>query len=178
MAVEHKVEALYRALSRNDEWIKFADAKAGAILALMGVLVALTADGFTTATSERLGAFGNEARVAAFLALGAALVAVVYAVRTVLPITRIYADSGAHPPPSLLFFMNIAEHGHHREYLKQWDKLDDLDSVIEEVGQQVWASGRVAKIKYARVILATKWATAALIIDGIAVVLALTLGGR
>ena len=146
------IEDAWRLLNSTNEWVRFADAKAGGALAGAGVLAGALAtaglsDKFETAPQVAVW-FGVLAGVAALVAAGLS----VYAL---LPTLRV------GEPVSLIYFEHVA-----RRYRADTDRhaaavkelLSDEDRYFKEVAAQVWANSVVARGKF----LASAWALTAL----------------
>lgn len=153
------IEDAWRLLNSTNEWVRFADAKAGGALAGAGVLAgALGSAGmsekFADAPEGAVG-FGIAAGVSAIVAAALALYALIPTLRVGEPV-------------SLIYFEHVA-----RKYRKDTDGhaaavkelLGDQDRFFKEVAAQVWANSVVARGKF----LASAWALTAL---GLGVVLA------
>lgn len=146
------IEDLWRLFNSTNEWVRFADAKAGGALAGSGVLAgALASAGlsmnFASVHGAALG-FAIAAGVSAVLAAGAAL----YALAPTLRINE---------PATLIYFEHVArEYGSdpaaHAAAVKAL--LSDEDRYCDELASQVWANSLVAHGKF----VASGWALTAL----------------
>ena len=158
-SVTRMIEDAWRLLNSTNEWVRFADAKAGGALAGAGLLAgALASAGlsekFTAAPDGAVG-FGIASGVSAIVAASLALYALIPTLRVGEPV-------------SLIYFEHVA-----RKYRKDTDGhaaavkklLNDQDRFFTEVAAQVWANSVVARGKF----LASGWALTAL---GLGVVLA------
>jgi hypothetical protein len=160
------IEDAWRLLNSTNEWVRFADAKAGGALAGAGVLAGALA---SAALSDQFDSAPKIAVILGALAGVAALVAAALALYALIPTLRV------GEPVSLIYFEHVA-----RKYKKDTDGhaaavrdlLADEDRYFKEVAAQVWANSVVARGKF----LASGWALAVLgggvILAGVAAVIA------
>ncbi|WP_141014207.1 Pycsar system effector family protein [Nocardioides sambongensis] len=146
------IDDAWRLLNATNEWVRFADAKAGGALAGAGVLAgALASAGLSDKyQSAPCGAvvFGVLSGVAALIAAGLALYALIPTLRVGEPV-------------SLLYFEHVARRykgdaDSHADAVKEL--LSDDERYFREVAAQVWANSVVARGKF----LASGWALAVL----------------
>jgi len=153
------IEDAWRLLNSTNEWVRFADAKAGGALAGAGVLAGALA---SAGLSDHYDAAPKGAVVFGALAGIAALIAAALALFALIPTLRV------GEPVSLIYFEHVA-----RKYKKDTDGhadavrdlLADNERYFKEVAAQVWANSVVARGKF----LASGWALAVL---GVGVILA------
>lgn len=132
------VAAAWRVLDAVSSWITFADAKAGAALAVAGVL------GGVLINMQR----GHMSMLGRGIVLLSAVL-VVCSVACAGVALRPRRHTGA--AVSLIFFGHIAdgEESSQDAYLKEFSELvQDPARLVEQIGNQVWASSRIAKVKY------------------------------
>lgn len=146
------IENAWRLLNSTNEWVRFADAKAGGALAGSGVLAGAIA---SAGLSDKLSAAPDGAVIFGALSGIAALVAAALALYALIPTLRV------GEPVSLIYFEHVArkyrnDSDGHAEAVK--DLLTDHDRYFEEVAAQVWANSVVARGKF----LASGWALAVL----------------
>jgi hypothetical protein len=133
-------EHLWKTLQSINEWTRFADAKAGAVLAANGVLGTLAA-GFAKDHWAYLST--NSAMKIIALLGGSTLIASSFVcVRCLLPRTKVKGGTR-----SRLFFHHIALEDE-ASYLASAGALGDDDEAFREVGKQVWANAKVAREKH------------------------------
>lgn len=161
------IEDAWRLLNSTNEWVRFADAKAGGALAGAGVLAGALA---TAGLSDKFDTAPNAAVWFGMLAGVAALVAAALSVYALLPTLRV------GEPVSLIYFEHVARRYRadtdgHAEAVKEL--LSDEDRYFKEVAAQVWANSVVARRKF----LASAWALTALgvgvLLGGIAALITL-----
>lgn len=161
------IEDAWRLLNSTNEWVRFADAKAGGALAGAGVLAGALA---TAGLSDKFDTAPNAAVWFGVLASVAALVAAALSVYALLPTLRV------GEPVSLIYFEHVARRYRadtdgHAEAVKEL--LSDEDRYFKEVAAQVWANSVVARGKF----LASAWALTALgvgvLLGGIAALITL-----
>lgn len=142
----------WRILTRTDEWVRFADAKAAGALAATGVLSGAL---ITAAVSE---SFAHPPLVAVIFALACGICSVASAslsLYALIPRLRV------GEPSSLMYFEHIG-----RKYrsdapgysLALKEMLASEDRYFDEVSSQIWANSAIARKKH----LASGWAIAAL----------------
>lgn len=153
------IEDAWRLLNSTNEWVRFADAKAGGALAgagvLAGALASVALDGkFASADGPAVG-FGIAAGVAAVLSAALALYALIPTLRVGEPVSLIYFEHVARK-----YKRDTAGHAAAVKAL-----LTDEELYFEELAAQVWANSVVARGKF----LASGWALAVL---GVGVLLA------
>lgn len=146
------IEDAWRLLNSTNEWVRFADAKAGGALAGAGVLAGILA---TAGLSDTLDTAPKAAVFFGIFAGIAALVAAGLAVYALLPTLRV------GEPVSLIYFEHVARRYRrdtdgHSEAVKEL--LADEERYFNEVAAQVWANSVVASGKF----LASAWALTAL----------------
>lgn len=146
------IEDAWRLLNSTNEWVRFADAKAGGALAGAGVLAGALA---TAGLSDKFDTAPPAAVWFGVLAGVAALVAAALSVYALLPTLRV------GEPVSLIYFEHVARRYRadtdgHAEAVKEL--LSDEDRYFKEVAAQVWANSVVARGKF----LASTWALTAL----------------
>lgn len=161
------IEDAWRLLNSTNEWVRFADSKAGGALAGAGVLAGALA---TAGLSDKFDTAPNAAVWFGVLAGVAALVAAALSVYALLPTLRV------GEPVSLIYFEHVARRYRadtdgHAEAVKEL--LSDEDRYFKEVAAQVWANSVVARGKF----LASAWALTALgvgvLLGGIAALITL-----
>ena len=161
------IENAWRLLAPTNEWVRFADAKAGGALAGAGVLSgALASAGlsekFATAPGAAVG-FGVAGGVAAVVAAALAVFALIPTLRVGEPVSLIYFEHVARR-----YRNNSVNHAAAVKAL-----VTDEDKFFEEIAAQVWANSVVARGKF----LASTWTLTALgcgaILAGVAAVITL-----
>lgn len=146
------IEDAWRLLNSTNEWVRFADAKAGGALAGAGVVVGALAsaglsDKFSAAPTAAV-VFGVIAGVTAIIAAGLAVYALIPTLRVGEPVSLIYFEHVARK------YRNDSKG--HADAVR--DLLKDEDRYFEEVAAQVWANSVVARGKF----IASSWALTAL----------------
>lgn len=134
----------WKALSQANDWIKVADTKAGAIVAVDGVLGGLLVRALPAADSWTRHPWQA----------GAILGGLTLVVAGALIALRVFAPRlRAGEPRSLIYFDHIA-----RRYPKAADfkvtfiaMLDREGQLREALAEQLWANSRVARKKFRRV---------------------------
>jgi hypothetical protein len=156
-----RVDSAWRLLTTTNEWVRFADAKAGGALAGAGVLGAAL---FQAATRDN-SSHGLDAAVFFACASGVALFGTaILALAALIPRLRV------GEPVSLIYFEHVARRyrsdpAGHADAVKSL--VDDEDALFREVASQVWANSVVARKKF----LCSGWSIFAL---GLATVCAST----
>ncbi|WP_088998256.1 Pycsar system effector family protein [Micromonospora echinofusca] len=153
----------WKALGQVNEWIRFADAKAAAVLAASGVL-----GGLLVKRIPRLADFKDEPVYAGLLVVailclgGAALIAS----RILAPRLR------TGEARSLIYFDHVARRygGDRRGYVDTFTALTaDEERFERHLAEQVWANSKVARAKFRRVAVAIYLLGAAMLSSGAAV---------
>lgn len=152
------IEDSWRLLNSVNEWIRFADAKAGGALAGAGVLAGALA---SAGLSEKFADAPHAAVRFGLASGGFAILSAAIALWCLIPTLRV------GEPVSLIYFEHVA-----RRYKNDTDGhaaavrdlLSDEDKYFKEVAAQLWANSKVARSKF----LASGWALVAL---GVGVVL-------
>lgn len=145
MNSEASVENAWRMLDQANGWLRFADAKATAVLSVSGVL-----GGVVVARYPSWSAMGQRPwpGVLASLALLAVATAGVFALRALWP--RTWTRSSA----SLLHFQHVARAYADRpaDFVRNCAETVAQDSrLATEIYQQLWVNSVLAEQKYARV---------------------------
>ncbi len=155
----------WKALANNQSWIKFSDTKAGTLIAIDGVLGAAIIHILPQWNSEGKDIVAMwmllAAAVSLFLSLSCAII-------SLTPITK----HGA--PKSVIFFGDIYARfrddltGFKNEFQKQVKADPDL---LDDVLSQVWATSRIASVKFRLVKYSVESFGIALTLAGIAAVI-------
>ena len=146
-------EMQWRIYQANNEWIRFADLKAGALLTANGALLAaalsaLKDNGRFLRTHHGVLGF-------ALLSGAALLVSFGYSLWCISPKTaRFHARHDRHTD-SLLFFEHIAAIGKDT-YLDKAKDLGSDESAYHQIAQQVWINSRVSQKKHRQITLAVR----------------------
>jgi len=145
-----KIETLWKTYNVINEWIRFSDTKAGAILAANGVIASIV----LSKLAESKVFLDNNTIFFYPLIIGIILtcISIVSAIICITPTLKIGTKSN-----SVIFFANIAENFEtYNEYEKKaLDVLIDEKHAAAQIAQQVWANSKVALKKYK----AVAWAT-------------------
>lgn len=154
-----------------NEWVRFADTKAAALLATSGVLAYITASALTGQRSFLINhPFAYEAVVlGGFLLLLCAMCSL-SCLMPRLGAPRSDPSSKEQPLPPI-FFAHIITY-QPGEYMKVSSKLADAELAYKQICLQVWANARVATRKHAWVRRAVFFLGAAMLFGVIAAVLA------
>jgi hypothetical protein len=145
MPSTERLEVNYRNLDRINAWIANADAKATAVLAGIGLLVAFT----FSRLSDVLAPQPHRSPVTWYLNGGTFLLAVILLTLSVYRSLRVLYPRVAPPMPSLLFFGTIAELS--RDEFKARMKELDPAAIEEELILQTHVSARIAVEKFQNV---------------------------
>ncbi|WP_433203595.1 Pycsar system effector family protein [Nocardia sp. CA-107356] len=141
------------------EWVKFADAKAGATLALSGAMLALLSGRLRETPEPPVSTL-----IMLYISVGLAGVSALLAVWTVLPRTR---RLGAN---SLIHYGTIAKFASGEHYRAAvLSTLADPNAFDAALAQHVWTIARAASRKYVLVTWAIRFLAAALVV-GVATV--------
>ena len=143
-SVKETTETLWKIYGAINEWIRFADAKAGAVLAANGVLVGAT----ITALQGSSGFLHAHRFTCAFVVLGllCVVISTFFCLRCIQPSLSLKADPGN----SLVYFGHIA--GKYKVNSRVYtdalhNKLHSPVDAMHEIGDQVWAVSQVANSK-------------------------------
>lgn len=121
-----------------NEWIKFADAKAGALISLNGVIL-----GFVVSNLDNIRliiASETCTKVLIILGIISLIVSLFFAIKCIFPKLNV------GEPQSHIFFEHIAKkYTTAKEFKKYVDKPIDLNVDLKT---QVWANSKVASKKY------------------------------
>jgi Family of unknown function (DUF5706) len=162
--VDVATEGLWRCLEQVNEWVRFADAKATAVLTADSVLfgaLALHGSGHGFSDSPVSSAL-------TILGLSLAAASFVVGILVVLPRTSVPAA-----PPSLLYFSDVAAHFAARpaDYVEQARALAaDEQRLADALAGQVWANAVVGSRKFRRVGLSIWLLLGATMATGLSVV--------
>lgn len=136
---EESYQFLSDSLSRVSEWVRFADAKAGGVLAILALLLADALDKAGTLwrayNLDHL--LGDVSTIAFWLALGAAVCTVALVSRALFPRIKSTTSSKA-------FFGDVARHENYEEYSAAVAEAN----AQEEIAKQVWEVSRIAAAKF------------------------------
>ncbi len=166
------IDDSWKQLAQINEMVRYADAKAGLILTLNGLLIGLIA---VRVQSE---GFLSEHPVPAatlILAVGFLALSVGFDLAAVMP--RLVIANGQHT--SLLHFEHVGSRFTRQqdEYVEELTAvLRDTDRLNQELGAQVWANSMVARRKYACVRWSL-WFLAGALVATLLAAMAAVLGG-
>jgi len=158
-----KMDDGWKSLQQVNEWIRFADAKAVAILAASGLLGGLVVKAIPHYRSLAAHPVHTVLLGLAMVCIGASAITTL---RTITPRLR------AGEARSLLYFEHIAKRysadraGFVENFL---NLLDDDARLARQVGDQLWANSLVARGKFRRVAYATWFLSGGMIFAGTAV---------
>ncbi|WP_432893397.1 Pycsar system effector family protein [Kribbella sp. CA-245084] len=138
-AAPESIASLWQVLQTVNDWIKFADAKAGAVLAGDGVLIAVVAQSSDDVTA---------------LLLPALVVAVLSGL---LALWAVVPRLGLVYPASPFYFNHVASQCEDAKAYREWilPTLRDPAALEQTLSDQIWAMSRVARVKYRWVRFAT-----------------------
>jgi hypothetical protein len=134
-------ENLWHGLQSVNDWVRFADAKAGAVLASDGVLIAVVAQSSTDETAAL--------RVLPTLALAVA--------SGLLALWALIPRLGMVRPSSPFYFNHVATECSNAKAYREWvlPVVRDPAALAATLSDQIWAMSTVAKRKYKWVRVAT-----------------------
>ncbi|BCJ62786.1 Pycsar system effector family protein [Micromonospora endophytica] len=162
----------WKQLAQINEMVRYADAKAGLVLTLNGLLIGLIA---VRVQSEGFLHTHPLPAAALILAVSFLALSVGFDLAAVMP--RLVRTNGRHP--SLLHFEHVGGRfaRHQDEYVEELTAvLRDTDRLDRELGAQVWANSVVARRKYACVRWSLRFLAGALVATLLAA-MAAVLGG-
>jgi len=147
--VEDITETAWRTYEIVNEWIRYSDTKAGAILAADGVIAGIV-----------LSILPNQIQLdiipcisIVFLVLGvvSGCLSVFFSIRCLNPTLKM------GEPKSMLYFAHIAKkYNGPKEYKKDFIEIfSKKDTFVNQITEQIWANSKVAQKKY----IAVTWAT-------------------
>ena len=157
------VQVAWSLLDQINDWIRFADAKAGAVLAASGALGALLVSDI-----PRLEDFETHTTRAVLLTLAVVCVGIssLLCLQVLAPRVRVGEAR------SLIYFEHIARRyaENRAEFVDMYLRLvkDDAD-LARQVAEQVWANSRVAHRKFRHVSFAVRALGVAMVSAGAAV---------
>lgn len=133
---------LQDSLMRVSDWTKFADAKAGAVLVVLGLMVsnALSNAGRLHSAYELDGWLGNFISIFFWCSMIAATLSVTLTVMSLFP--RVKPKT-----KSIAYFGTIADQSSASKYLRQLKKMD-ISTLEEQLANQNWEVSRIAQKKY------------------------------
>jgi hypothetical protein len=151
---ERSVEALERTVDRFGGWVQFADAKAGAVLVLLGLGLADLLDhaGRLAHAHVLRSDWGDAATALFWIALALAAVVVAEASRALFP--RVKAKTH-----SVYFFGSVANYPSGSAFATAVTDLPPA-AVAEQMAEQAWELARIATRKFERLRMAYWFALA------------------
>lgn len=150
--------------SQVNEWIRFADVKATALLAVSGVLGGLLISSAPAGTCTGC----QTQRILYAIATGAVVLSTVMSLVALVP--RLGRRDRA---ASLLYFDHIARRNPHdrKEFILAFlAMVDDPAALRHEIAAQVWSNSQVARRKFRSVTFATWLVAAAMLLSGLAAI--------
>lgn len=164
-----KIEEVWHAFAQVNDWIRFADAKAAALLATGGVLGGLLVN--ATPSSLPASRLGVATIVLFVLAATADAFSVLMSLLALQP--RLGARTAA---TSLIYFDHIARRfGDDRDgFVEAFADISTgaaTDALSRDISRQIWANSLVARRKFRHVTSATWLLGAAMLVSGVAALL-------
>ena len=159
-----KVDDAWKSLSQVNEWIRFADAKAIAILAGSGVLGGLLVRAIPQLSDFKIYPARATLLSVAIVCVGASAL---IALRSVAPRLR------TGEARSLIYFEHVARRyaSDRAAFVKGFVSLaDDETRLVEHIAEQTWANSLVARRKFRRVSYAVLFLGAAMASSGAAII--------
>jgi hypothetical protein len=178
-------ETLWKVYGTVNEWVRFTDAKAAAILAADGVLAGFAASLLKDNRAEVLGS--APLLVCVGLGLGALGISVVYCVNCISPSLGFLRPKFLAPSPvavrdpkeSLIFFGHVAALESAGDYaLLTAEAFSDEAKLQAQLSQQVWANARVCLDKNKQVAWAVLFLSVALVLGALALGIGFVFGGK
>lgn len=141
--VDEQMHFLEDAQRRFQSWIQLADAKAGAVLVIIGLMAThlISKSSRLTSADEASNGWGDVAKWSFWLACLVAAATVVLVSLALFPRTRARTTS-------LAFFASVAAYATAEDYLDTVKKKDAA-GLRRETANQVWELARVARWKFA-----------------------------
>ncbi|MGH8925553.1 MAG: Pycsar system effector family protein [Acidimicrobiia bacterium] len=151
------VDFVATSLDRFSDWIRFADAKAGAVLVVIGVALAdlLERAGALTSAATATSRWGAVATIAFWAGGGLAVATTVSVMAALFPSVKPGEASEAH-------FGHVAEAESPTAYRQTLRGLSE-SQLADHVAAQAWDLARIATAKFARIRLAYLFALGYLI---------------
>lgn len=156
---EGALDFMWQAFSNLNEWVRFSDSKAAAVLAADGVILGAFASLLAGEGTNAL--HGTVVVLWLCSILVATFYSACYALWSLLPQLKVNLPKRrSHPTPvaaedssSLVFFMDIdKKFPTSKEFHDKINEaLHDPAKAVQQISQQVWANSKVAAIKYSRV---------------------------
>lgn len=124
-----------------NEWIKFADTKAGVLITLNGIIIGLVANNLTTIKNH----LNAHSCLMIIFTLGflSLITSLFFAIKCIFP------NLSVGEPQSKIFFEHIS-----KKYLDAGQfvkELESSDNNLEDLQMQIWANSKVASNKYSSV---------------------------
>lgn len=134
-------EHYWNTFTQINEWIRFADTKAGALITMNSIIIGFIASNLTT-VKETISQ--NNCLIALSLLGSLSLLAsLLFALKCILP------NLSVGEPKSNIFFKHISKkHSNAQEFKKL---LDNSPDILGDLKTQIWANSRVADNKYSAV---------------------------
>lgn len=160
---EGALEFMWQAFANLNEWVRFSDTKAAAVLAADAAIIGVAA---TLLAGNRPAFLDSPFAVVWMFTLAVgAFYSAVHALASLMPQLRLPGRNEVPPPPSaqsttsseesssLVFFMDIeANFPSAREFhAAVSNALADPERAVFQISHQVWVNSRIAAIKYQRV---------------------------
>ncbi len=163
------LDNLWKTYGIINEWIKFSDAKAGAVLALNGVIIGLIYSNL----QNNPGDFTKHPIIFTSLMLGILVgcISIYFCLRCLNPTLKL------GEPNSLIFFSHISQKfKKYEDYVNAANNaFNDEKNLQDDLSQQIWVNSKVAHNKYVAVTWAIRLLSLTLLIDILSSVTILTL---
>jgi hypothetical protein len=155
---EAHVKFATEALHRFSDWVRFADAKAGAVIVVLGLALSdlLKRAGTFSEAGHSASRWGEVATIAFWVGGSLAVATTVAVIATLLP----KANPGEE---SLAYFGDVAKAESAAEYRRTLHALSE-DELADHIAAQAWDLARIAKIKFVRIRYAYAFALGFLVV--------------
>jgi hypothetical protein len=134
-------EHYWNTFTQINEWIRFADTKAGALITLNSIIIGFIASNLKTVTD----AISISDCLIALSVLGSLslIISLLFALKCILP------NLSVGEPKSNIFFKHISKKYSNAQEFKE--QLTTSTDTIDDLKTQIWANSRVADNKYSAV---------------------------
>ncbi len=162
--MQTELESLWKTYDTINNWIRFSDTKAVAIIAIFGVIISFLSSNITDVKYFILTA-GQGILLIIGIGVICASLSMSFCIRCLTPRLKVKV------PSSLIFFAHVAKNFENPDDYEKSVKetFKDEEQMITQIANQVWANSKVAQQKYNNVVCSIRFFCCSLVFSFIGI---------
>lgn len=163
--MDAKLENLWKTLDTINAWIRFADTKAGGVLALVGIIASIM---LSVLAKEGSNISSQYPMFFLLIVLGilSGCGAIFFAILCLIPTLNVGEST------ALIYFIHIAQKFETpTSYRQAIDKGFTDEQILSQIADQIWANSKVAWKKYRAVTWALRFLTLTIFITVVSIII-------